>query len=82
MTPKNKKKEMQKIFAYSFLYLECLDNLKPTSPKVVKFKEDIIGFLEAMGEELKSTETVQKGVYFQELSHKIDTLVRRSFEDN
>ena len=82
MTPKNKKKEMHKLVTLSHLYLECLDNLKATNPVVIKFKNDISGFLEALGDEIKDTDTVQKSTYFQEISSKIDTILRHSFKDN
>lgn len=82
LTPKKTKQEMQKVVLYSFLYLETLDKLKPINPKVIKFKEDIIGFLEAIGEDIKDTEAIQKGSYFADVSNKIDTVVRRCFEEN
>jgi len=82
MSPKEKKKEMHKLVTMSYLYIECLDNLKATNPKVIEFKNNIIGFLEILGDKIADTDTVQKTVYFQDISYKIDTVLRHSFKDN
>lgn len=81
MTPKKEKIEVTLLYALSFLYLERLDNLKPTNPKMIKFKEDIIGFLEELNNEVMENEIVQQGTYFYDLSKKIDTLMRRTIQD-
>lgn len=81
MTPRKEKIEITLLYALSFLYIERLDNLKPTNPKMIKFKEDIIGFLEELNKEVMNNEIVQQGTYFYDLSKKIDTLMRHNLQD-
>lgn len=81
MTPRKEKIEITLLYALSFLYIERLDNLKPTNPKMIKFKEDITGFLEELNEDIMSNEIIQQGTYFYDLSKKIDTLMRHSLQD-
>lgn len=82
MNPKKKNMEVQKLMCLSFLLLENLDNLKITEPKMVKYREDLIGFIEEFSVAVADTVAVQKTTYFSELMNKIDTLIRRSFVDN
>lgn len=79
---KKKNQEIHKLYCISQLLLESLDELKPTSAKMVKFKEDLIGLCEQMNNDVADTYTVQKSTYFHELTQKIDTLVRHHFNPN
>lgn len=63
------------------LLLECLDELKPTSSKMLKFRDDLIGFCEELNNKVADTNVIQRGTYFQELSKKIDTLIRKNYEE-
>lgn len=78
MSPKKQNIEIILLYALSFLYLERLDNLKPTNPKMLKFRDDIIGFLEELNKEVMDDPAIQNGTYFYELSKKIDTLMRHN----
>lgn len=81
MNPKKKKMLMSKVVAYSFLYLEALDELQATKPETVKFRDDIIGYLESLGNHIKDTDGIKKGMHFQNMANKIDTVVRKNFEE-
>lgn len=81
MNRRKERIEITLLYALSFLYLERLDNLRPTNPKMIKFKEDIIGFLEELNNEVVDNEIIQQGTYFYDLSKKIDTLMRHSIQD-
>ena len=74
--------QLHKLVCLCNLLLENLDDLKVTKPTIVKFKEDLIGFCELLNEEIKDTTTIQKGTYFQELSNKINSVLRNNFNDN
>lgn len=79
---KNKKQQAQKFVCLAFLIQDAIDELKPTNPKVLKFKEDITVFVELLIDEVKDTHEMQKGTYYNILSSKIDTLIRKNFVDN
>lgn len=78
MSPKKQNIEVILLYALSFLYLERLDNLKPTNPKMLKFRDDIIGLLEELNKEVMDDPAIQKSTYFYDLSKKIDTLMRHN----
>ena len=82
MNPKKKNMEVQKLMCLCFLLLENLDNLKVAEPKIVKYRADLIGFIEEFSATVADTTAVQKTTYFSELTNKIDTLIRRSYVDN
>jgi hypothetical protein len=48
MSPKQKNQQAQKLMCLSFLLLETLDDLKVTEHKIVKYKQDLTGFIEAL----------------------------------
>ena len=78
---KKKNTEIHKLYCISQLLLESLDELKPTSAKMVKFKDDLIGLCEAMNDDVSNTYTVQKSTYFHNMTKKIDSIVRHEFND-
>ena len=82
MSNKKKNQEIHKLYCISQLLLESLDELKPTSAKMVKFKDDLIVLCENLNDDVAGTYTIQKSTYFHELTQKIDTLVRHHFNPN
>lgn len=82
MTPKLKNMEMHKLFCLSNLLLENLDTLNLTTPKMIKYREDLIGLCEEMNTNVQDTYTIQKGTYFQDISNKIDAVLRKNFNEN
>ena len=46
---------------------------------MVKLKADLIDFCEELNNSVANTATVQKSTYFSEISHKIDTILRKEF---
>ena len=79
---KRKKIAMHKLFCYNNLYLELLDELKPTTPKMIDFRENLIGFCEELNNTLADTDTVLKSTYFNDIAKKIDTIMRKEFDEN
>jgi hypothetical protein len=79
MNPKRKNTQIHKLFCLSNLFLENVDELKPTTPRMVKLKSDLIDFCEELNNSVANTATVQKSTYFSEISHKIDTILRKEF---
>lgn len=79
----NKKKKVRAKLMYCLcsLLLECLDELKPTTPRMLKFRDDLVGFCEELNNEVAETNIIQRGTHFQELSNKINTLMRKSYEE-
>lgn len=61
------------------LLLECLDNLKVTHPRMIQLRADLIEFCELLNNETKDTYTVQKSTYFQTITSKIQTVLRKEF---
>jgi len=76
---KRKNTQIHKLFCLSSLLLENLDELKPTNPRMVKLKADLIEFCEELNNSVADTATVQKSTYFSEISNKIDTILRKEF---
>jgi len=81
MSTKKQKIDMTLLYALSYLYLERLDNLKPTEPRMLKFKDDIVGFLEELNKEVMDNHIVQQSTYLYDISKKIDTLMRHNLID-
>ncbi len=79
MNPKLKNMKMHLIYCLMQLLLECLDDLKVTNPRMLILKENITEFCELLNEECKDTYTVQKTTYFQGITNKINTILRKEF---
>ena len=77
----NKRKQIlcHKLVCLSHLMLENLDELNPTTEKMKKSKLDLIALFEELNNELASSDTIQKTTYFNDMSKKIDTIVRKDF---
>jgi len=82
MSPKRKNTLMHKLYCICQLQLEVLDELNPTTEKMVKYKNDMIGLCEELNNNVANTYTIQKSTYFNELSNKIDTILRKNFNEN
>ena len=59
--------------------LENLDELNPTTEKMKKAKMDLIALFEELNNELSTSDTIQKTTYFNDMSKKIDTILRINF---
>ena len=70
---------MHKLVCLSHLMLENLDELKPTTEKMKKAKLDLIALFEELNNELATSDTIQKTTYFNDMSKKIDTILRINF---
>ncbi len=79
---KSKGQNMHLLYCELQLVLETLDNLKVTAPRMIELKENIIEFCELINNEVADTYTVQKSTYFQDLTNKIDTVIRKNFNPN
>lgn len=79
MNPKRKNILIHKLFCISNLMLENLDELNPTTPRMVKLKADLIEFCEELNNSVANTATIQKSTYFNEISNKVDTILRKEF---
>ena len=80
----NKRKQIlcHKLVCLSHLMLENLDELNPTTEKMKKAKLDLIALFEELNNELASSDTIQKTTYFNDMSKKIDTIVRKDFDSS
>lgn len=79
---KSKGQNMHLLYCELQLVLETLDNLKVTAPRMIELKQNIIEFCELINNEVADTYTVQKSTYFQDLTNKIDTVIRKNFNPN
>ena len=73
---------MTKLYCLSQLLLECLDELKPTTANMVKYKTDLTALCEELNNITANSETVLKSTYFNEISNKVDTVIRKNFKEN
>ncbi len=73
---------MHKLVCLSHLMLENLDELNPTTEKMKKAKLDLIALFEELNNELASSDTIQKTTYFNDMSKKIDTILRINFDNS
>jgi hypothetical protein len=79
---KSKNKNMHKFYCLMQLVLENLDDLKVTAPRMIQLKKDIIEMCELLNNEVADTATIQKSTYFHEMTHKIDCIIRKQFDNN
>lgn len=79
MNPKKKSEKMHLFFCLMQLLLDCLDELKATTPRIIELKSQIIEMIELLNEQTGDTNAVRKTTYFQEITKKIDTIIRKSF---
>jgi hypothetical protein len=69
-----------KLICFSQLYLELLDELDHTNPEITELANVIVEFLEKITNSIAETDTVLKTTYFNDISHKIDTILRKNFD--
>lgn len=74
-------RDMQMLVVLSWLLVETLDDLKVTTPEMLKYKKDLTGFAEHLNNELADTDTIQKSTYFNDLTKKVDTVIRKNVKD-
>ena len=79
MTPKKKNMKMHLFYCLMQLLLECLDELKATNPRMIELKANMTEFCELLNNECADTYTVQKTTYFQQITQKINTVLRNEF---
>ena len=79
---KRKDQLMHKLVCLSHLMLENLDELQATTSKMKKARLDLIALFEEMNNELSTTDTILKTTYFNDISKKIDTIIRKNFDGN
>ena len=82
MNPKTKSIKMHLFYCLMQLLLENLDELKVTTPRIIKLKKDLTEFCEILNNECSNTYTIQKTTYFQDLTNKINTLMRKNFDSS
>jgi hypothetical protein len=84
MRPDNKKSKIlaHKLVCLSQLLLENLDELKVTNPKMITIKNNLTDFCEELNNKLAATDAILKNTYFNDMSNKIDTIIRKNFNDN
>ena len=76
-----KLRNMQRLVCLSWLLVETLDDLKVDTSKMLKYKKDLTDFVETLNDDLANTRAIQKSTYFNDLTNKIDTVIRKNFKD-
>jgi hypothetical protein len=77
MNPKKKHQLMHQLVCIKMIELEIYDQLKLTSQQMlqqVKFCEEFINSIAA-------TSTIQKTTYFNDMVKKIETIIRKDFDE-
>lgn len=82
MSNKRQKQLMHKLVCFSLLEIELLDELNATTEIIKTHKDNLIAFHEELIRNIADTSTMQKSTYFNEMSTKIDTIIRRNFDEN
>jgi len=82
MNPKKKSIKVHLFYCLMQLLLECLDELQVTNPRVIELKNNLIEMCELLNNDVANTYTIQKTTYFQGLTNKINTLMRKEFDKN
>jgi len=79
MNPKQKNMKMHLFYCLANLLLEILDELNINTEKGNKLKQDITEMIELLNNECSNTLAVKKTTYFQNISNKINTIIRKEF---
>lgn len=82
MNPKRQGVLSHKLVVLANLMLENIDELQATTPIIQNAKQQLIDFCEALNESIADTPAMTSHTYFQELSNKIDTILRKNFDKN
>lgn len=72
---------LHKLVCLSNLLVENLDDLKVTTERMLTLKNTLTQFVEELNNSLAETETMQKTTYFGDISNKIDTILRKNFDE-
>ena len=79
LNPKQKSMKLHLFYCLMQLLLENLDELEFTSSRGVKLKQDLQNMCELLNNDCNNTYAVQKSTYFQRISNKINTVIRKEF---
>ena len=74
-------RDMQKLVILSWLLVETLDDLKATTPEMTMYKNTLTAFGEHLNNELADTDIIQKSTYFNDLTKKVNTVIRKNVKD-
>jgi len=78
---KKNRVNLHKLVCLSNLLVENLDDLKVTTERMLTLKNTLTQFVEELNDSLAETETMQKTTYFGDISNKIDTILRKNFDE-
>jgi len=81
MTNKQKSMKLHLFYCLMQLLLETLDELKVSHPRMIELKRNLTEFCELLNKECENTFTVQKTTYFQNICNKINTILRKEFNE-
>lgn len=79
---KKHKINLHKFYALMQLLQDNLDDFESfdkATPRMKQLRADLSEFCELLNNECAGTFAVQKSTYFQDLSNKIDTMMRKNF---
>ena len=79
---KKHKVNLHKFYALVQLLQDNLDdfeNFEKATPRMKQLRADLSEFCELLNNECVNTFAVQKSTYFQDLSNKIDAMMRHNF---
>lgn len=83
MNPKKFAQTSHRIGILAALLAESLDEIEATSPAALQLKEvskQIIPICEQIVNDVYSSKMITSGTYFNEISAKVDTVIRKNFE--
>lgn len=69
---------MHKFVVLALLEIEVLDEMKVSTPRMKAHKENLLLLIE----EIADTTTMQRSTYFNDMVNKLDTVIRKNFDEN
>jgi len=78
MNPKRMVELAHKLVVLNFLIQELLDELNPRTAEIKEYRENLLKLTEMLNNEIADTEAIQSTLYFQDLSNKVDTIIRKN----
>jgi len=78
MNPKRTIELAHKLVVLNFLIQELLDELNPRTAEIKEYRETLLKLTEMLNNEIADTEAIQSTLYFQDLSNKVDTIIRKN----
>lgn len=82
LNPKRKSILCHKLICLSQLTLECLDELNPTTKGALLYRDNLIKIIEELNNNIADTNAILKTTYFNDISKKIDTILRINFNSD